>query len=85
MSASPVPSTAIDGAPKFRLGNEKLCKATDAAATKLNSLLTRQGRPAGALRIAVVGGGCSGLQYKWTSWMARPTATSSCARTGSTS
>jgi iron-sulfur cluster assembly protein len=28
------------------------------------SLLTKQGRPKGVLRVAVVGGGCSGLQYK---------------------
>jgi iron-sulfur cluster assembly protein len=27
-------------------------------------LLTRQGRAGGVLRVAVVGGGCSGLQYK---------------------
>ena len=49
---------------KFRIGSEKLVKVTSPAATKLNSLLTRQGRPTGALRIAVIGGGCSGLQYK---------------------
>lgn len=48
----------------FKLGNEKLCKTTDAASSKLKELLTRQGRAEGALRIAVVGGGCSGLQYK---------------------
>ena len=45
-------------------GNDKLCKLTDTAAAKLSALLTRQGRPNGALRLAVVGGGCSGLQYK---------------------
>ncbi len=49
---------------KFRIGNEKLCKITERAGTKLTSLLTRQGRPEGALRVAVIGGGCSGLQYK---------------------
>jgi iron-sulfur cluster assembly accessory protein len=48
----------------FKIGNEKLCKITEKASDKLVSLLTRQGRPNGALRIAVVGGGCSGLQYK---------------------
>jgi iron-sulfur cluster assembly protein len=37
---------------------------TEKASTKLTSLLTRQGRPQGALRVAVIGGGCSGLQYK---------------------
>src|SRR5271169_1832614 len=48
----------------YKIGNEKLCKITENASQKLTSLLTRQGRPNGALRIAVVGGGCSGLQYK---------------------
>ena len=49
---------------KYKIGNEKLVKVTEAASTKLTSLLTRQGRPEGALRVAVIGGGCSGLQYK---------------------
>jgi iron-sulfur cluster assembly protein len=49
---------------KVRMGNEKLVKVTENAGTKLTSLLTRQGRPQGALRVAVIGGGCSGLQYK---------------------
>jgi iron-sulfur cluster assembly accessory protein len=48
----------------YKIGNEKLIKVTDAASVKLNTLLTRQGRPGGALRVAVIGGGCSGLQYK---------------------
>lgn len=49
----------------FKIGNEKLIKVLSGAASKLTSLLTRQGRAEhGALRIAVVGGGCSGLQYK---------------------
>lgn len=48
----------------YRIGNEKLCRITHAAAEKLISLLTRQGRPQGALRVAIIGGGCSGLQYK---------------------
>jgi iron-sulfur cluster assembly protein len=48
----------------FKIGNEKLVKVTETASSKLTSLLTKQGRPQGALRIAVVGGGCSGLQYK---------------------
>ncbi len=49
---------------KYKIGNEKLVKVTEAASAKLTSLLTRQGRPEGALRVAVIGGGCSGLQYK---------------------
>jgi len=51
-------------APKITIGNEKLCKITEKASEKLTSLLARQGRPNGALRLAVIGGGCSGLQYK---------------------
>lgn len=49
---------------KVKIGNEKLVKVTEKAGSKLTSLLTRQGRPQGALRVAVIGGGCSGLQYK---------------------
>ncbi len=48
----------------YKIGNEKLVRVLDGASSHLRSLLERQGRPQGALRIAVVGGGCSGLQYK---------------------
>lgn len=48
----------------YKIGNEKLVKVTEPASKKLTSLLTRQGRPQGALRVAVIGGGCSGLQYR---------------------
>jgi len=51
-------------APTFRVGDERLVKLTSSAAAKVSSLLTKQGRPNGVLRVAVVGGGCSGLQYK---------------------
>jgi iron-sulfur cluster assembly protein len=61
-SPSPVPATSPS--PSYRIGNEKLCRITMHAAKKLLSLLERQGRPQGALRIAIIGGGCSGLQYK---------------------
>src|SRR5256714_12767316 len=50
--------------PAFRLGDERLIKLTANAAQKVSSLLAKQGRPTGVLRVAVVGGGCSGLQYK---------------------
>jgi len=49
---------------KYKVGNEKLIKVLPGAADHLSSLLEKQGRSDGALRIAVVGGGCSGLQYK---------------------
>ncbi len=58
MTAAPTPEI------KYRIGNEKLVKISEGAGAKLTSLLTRQGRPQGALRVAVIGGGCSGLQYK---------------------
>src|SRR5437660_7173103 len=51
-------------APAFRTGDERLIKLTAGAAAKVGSLLTKQGRPDGVLRVAVIGGGCSGLQYK---------------------
>jgi len=51
-------------APNFRTGDERLIKLTSSAGGKVVSLLTKQGRPKGVLRVAVVGGGCSGLQYK---------------------
>lgn len=50
--------------PDFRIGDERLVKLTPSAAQKVTALLTKQGRPGGVLRVAVVGGGCSGLQYK---------------------
>ena len=51
-------------ATNYKVGNERLIKVTENASRKLNSLLERQGRTTGALRVAVIGGGCSGLQYK---------------------
>jgi|TARA_B100000530_G_scaffold320871_1_gene254562 iron-sulfur cluster assembly accessory protein len=48
----------------YRVGDERLVKLTGAAADKVGALLQRQGRPEGVLRVAVMGGGCSGLQYK---------------------
>lgn len=50
--------------PTFRVGDERLIKVTASAARKVSGLLTKQGRANGVLRVAVVGGGCSGLQYK---------------------
>ena len=60
MEVTEAPKPAVN----YKIGNEKLCQITEKASEKLNSLLTRQGRPNGALRLAVIGGGCSGLQYK---------------------
>jgi iron-sulfur cluster assembly accessory protein len=63
---SRVPESSAPAAPlNYKIGNERLIKVTESASRKLNSLLEKQGRAAtGALRVAVIGGGCSGLQYK---------------------
>jgi iron-sulfur cluster assembly accessory protein len=53
-----------DGQTAYRVGDERLIRVSSSAAKKVGALLSRQGRPSGVLRVAVVGGGCSGLQYK---------------------
>jgi iron-sulfur cluster assembly protein len=62
MIASSIQKTAAPAG--FRVSDERLIKLTDSAAQKVTTLLTKQGRPGGVLRVAVLGGGCSGLQYK---------------------
>src|SRR5215203_4269068 len=57
-------NTPAPAAANYKIGNEKLVRLTEKAGAKLASLLSRQGRPQGARRVAVIGGGCSGLQYK---------------------
>jgi iron-sulfur cluster assembly accessory protein len=47
----------------YKIGNERLISVTEKAARKLASLLKEKAKPDGALRLKVVGGGCSGLQY----------------------
>ncbi len=48
----------------YTIGNERLCRITGEAALQLSRLLRESDKTGGALRIAVVGGGCSGLQYQ---------------------
>ncbi len=62
MIAKPV--TAPASPPSFRVSDERLIKVTPSAASRVSGLLKKQGRPGGVLRVSVVGGGCSGLQYK---------------------
>ena len=50
--------------PRITIGSEKLLTVANGASEQLRSLLERQGRPDGALRVKVIGGGCSGLQYQ---------------------
>src|SRR5882757_586136 len=52
-------STAIN----YKIGNERLISVTETAARKLESLLGEKGKRNGSLRLAVVGGGCSGVHY----------------------
>ena len=55
---------SITTASGYRVGDERLIKVLPGAAKRVTTLLTKQGRPNGVLRVAVMGGGCSGLQYK---------------------
>ena len=57
-------ATEIQEPPVFRRGSESLVRATPQAGQKVNEFLAKQSFPNGALRVAIVGGGCSGLSYK---------------------
>lgn len=46
-----------------RVGNELLVKLSAAAGTKVQKLIAREGKGT-FLRLAITGGGCSGLSYK---------------------
>jgi iron-sulfur cluster assembly protein len=60
--------------PGPRVGSEKLVKLTDAAGRKMQSLMARDGKGEGALRVKIVGGGCAGLEYKMDFDTNQPTA-----------
>lgn len=64
MIGASINKSAASAGPSFRVGDERLIKVSASAAHKVSTLLTKQGRPQGVLRVAVIGGGCSGLQYK---------------------
>ena len=61
---APKPVNNSGSAANFRVSDERLIKVTGSAAHRVTTLLKKQGRPDGVLRVSVVGGGCSGLQYK---------------------
>jgi iron-sulfur cluster assembly accessory protein len=63
MIASTASNKAPSG-PSYRVSDERLIRVTPTAANRISTLLQKQGRPRGVLRVSVVGGGCSGLQYK---------------------
>src|SRR3569833_685834 len=58
------PAQTQTAQPAFRTSDERLIKVTSSAAQRVSMLLQKQNRPNGVLRVAVGGGGCSGLQYK---------------------
>lgn len=47
-----------------KMGSEKLVRLSEAAGSHLAGLLQKKGYASGALKVSVVGGGCSGLQYQ---------------------
>jgi iron-sulfur cluster assembly protein len=59
-------SNVSTASPTYRSGDERIIRLTAAAAKRVGAMLAKKGMPTGVLRIAVVGGGCSGLQYKMT-------------------
>ena len=61
---APKPVNDSGSAANYRTSDERLIKVTSSAAQRVTTLLKKQGRPNGVLRVSVVGGGCSGLQYK---------------------
>jgi iron-sulfur cluster assembly accessory protein len=59
--ADQVPIQTCDPTPDTR--EEPRLSLTESAAEMAKAAMQREGRPAAALRVAVVGGGCSGFQY----------------------
>jgi iron-sulfur cluster assembly accessory protein len=47
-----------------KIGSEKLVRLSESASIHLLGLLQKKNYAQGSLKVAVVGGGCSGLQYQ---------------------
>lgn len=56
--------TSVEECSEVKKGSEKLLRVLPNAAKRLTYLIHKKGLQDAALRIAVIGGGCSGLQYK---------------------
>jgi iron-sulfur cluster assembly accessory protein len=57
-TAAPPPESGV------RVGDERVLRLTPRAGAKVAALLAQKGWPSGVLRVSVIGGGCSGLQYQ---------------------
>lgn len=57
-------ASASSAVPGPKIGSEKLVRLSEAAGSHLLGLLQKKGYADGALKVSVVGGGCSGLQYQ---------------------
>jgi len=57
-------SEPANSAPGYKIGTEKLIAVTERASKELQRLFEQKGVRDGALRVAVIGGGCAGLSYK---------------------
>ena len=55
---------ADDKSRRFKIGDERLCNITEKAAEKFKRSFLGHNLTDAALRIAVIGGGMSGLKYK---------------------
>ncbi len=58
------PSSDIAKQSGPKIGSEKLVRLSEAASLHLLGLLKNKNYETGSLKVAVVGGGCSGLQYQ---------------------
>ena len=59
------PTEALPGPPSLHLGSEEII-LTPPAAKRLSIIMEGEGKAGYALRLSVVGGGCSGLSYNLT-------------------